>query len=255
MDRNVTSAGAYSVTPKHSGGSWVMQLVAFKADAGVDTTAPSTPGNVTSSPVSSGRIDVGWSPSTDNVGVTGYQVERCQTASCTNFALVATVTGPGYSDTGLQPATVYRYRVRARDAAGNFSAYSAVTQATTPGVPDTTPPSVPTGLSGSGVSVSAVSLSWAPSSDDVGVTGYTVFRNGVQVGTSTTASFQDAGLTVNTSYTYTVSAHDAAGNDSASRKASPSARCRIQALQPCRPIWSLRLSRRIDQALLDDQQG
>jgi glucose/arabinose dehydrogenase/PKD repeat protein len=215
MDRIVTSAGTYTVTPNHSGGSWVMQLVAFKADAGLDTTAPSTPGNVSTSAVSSGRIDVGWSASTDDVGVTGYEVERCQTASCTNFAPVTTVTGTGYSDAGLQPGTLYRYRVRARDAAGNVSAYSAVAQATTQGVPDTTAPSVPTGVSGAGLSISSVSLSWTPSTDDVGVTGYKVFRNGAQVGTSTTASFVNGGLAVNTSYTYTVSAHDAAGNDSA----------------------------------------
>jgi glucose/arabinose dehydrogenase/PKD repeat protein len=128
---------------------------------------------------------------------------------------LTTVTGTGYSDTGLQPGTLYRYRVRARDAAGNVSAYSAVAQATTQGVPDTTAPTVPTGLTGAGLSISTVSLLWTPSTDDVGVTGYTVFRNGVQVGTTTTASFVNGGLEVNTSYTYTVSAHDAAGNTSA----------------------------------------
>ena len=70
-------------------------------------------------------------------------------------------------------------------------------------------------MSGTGVSISQINLSWSASTDIVGVTGYKVFRNGVQVGTSATTSFQDTGLTVNAAYSYTVSAYDAAGNNSA----------------------------------------
>ena len=70
-------------------------------------------------------------------------------------------------------------------------------------------------MSGTGVSISQVNLSVDASTDMVGVTGYKVFRNGVQVGTSAMTSFQDTGLTVNTAYSYTVSAYDAAGNNSA----------------------------------------
>jgi hypothetical protein len=57
-----------------------------------------------------------------------------------------------------------------------------------------------------------VDLSWNPSSDNVGVTGYVVRRNGTQVGSPSTTSFADAGLTGNTTFTYTVAARDAAGN-------------------------------------------
>ena len=87
-----------------------------------------------------------WTASTDNVGVTGYRVERCQGAGCTNFAQVGTPTGTTYSDTGLAPSTTYRYQVRAVDAAGNLSPYSVIATATTPAAADTTPPSAPTGL-------------------------------------------------------------------------------------------------------------
>ena len=73
------------------------------------------------------QIDLAWAASTDNVGVTGYRVERCQGAGCTNFAQVATPTG---DDASTTPACgrrrVYRYRVRAADAAGNLSAYSTI---------------------------------------------------------------------------------------------------------------------------------
>src|SRR6202041_3751875 len=86
--------------------------------------------------------------------------------------------------------------------------------------PDTTPPSVPTGLSATAVSSTQVNLSWTASPDNVGVTGYDVFRNGTQVGTTTTTSYQDTGLTAGTTYSYTVAAYDAAGNVSAQSTAA-----------------------------------
>ena len=70
------------------------------------------------------QINLSWTASTDNVGVTGYRVERCQGAGCSNFAQVGTPTATVFSDTGLAASTSYRYRVRAVDAAGNLSAYS-----------------------------------------------------------------------------------------------------------------------------------
>src|SRR4029079_17760108 len=94
--------------------------------AALDTTAPSARTGLTATAISTTRIDLGWTASTDNVGVTGYRVERCAGATCTNFAQVGTPTGTSFSDTGLPANTTYRYRVRAVDAAGNLSAYSAI---------------------------------------------------------------------------------------------------------------------------------
>ena len=82
-------------------------------------------------------------------------------------------------------------------------------------VKDTQAPSTPGGLSGTAASSSQVNLSWNASTDNVGVTGYTIFRNGTQVGTSTGTSYSDTGLTASTAYSYTVKARDAAGNVSA----------------------------------------
>jgi hypothetical protein len=80
---------------------------------------------------------------------------------------------------------------------------------------DTTPPSAPTGLSSPSKTASSIALSWAASSDNVGVTGYRILRGGTQVGTTSGTSFTDTGLSPSTAYTYTVKAYDAAGNTSA----------------------------------------
>ncbi len=64
------------------------------------------------------EVDLSWSASTDSAGVTGYQVERCQGAGCSNFAQIATPTGTTYNDTGVTANNSYSYRVRAVDAAG-----------------------------------------------------------------------------------------------------------------------------------------
>ena len=80
--------------------------------------------------------------------------------------------------------------------------------------PDTTPPSIPTNLQATAISSSQINLSWTASTDNVGVTGYKVYRGGSQIGTSPSTSYTDTGLTPSTLYTYTVSAYDAAGNTS-----------------------------------------
>ena len=80
---------------------------------------------------SSSQISVSWNASTDNVGVTGYLVERSQGAGSTAFAQVGTVPGTNYGDSGLLVGTVYNYRVRATDAATNLSGYSSGVSATT----------------------------------------------------------------------------------------------------------------------------
>jgi chitinase len=91
---------------------------------GTDTTAPSVPGSLRSTGVSSSSVSLAWNASTDNVGVTGYNVYRGGT-------LVTTATGTSYTDGGLSAGTAYSYTVRARDAAGNLSAASNTLTATT----------------------------------------------------------------------------------------------------------------------------
>ncbi len=224
-DRMVTATGSYSATASLGTGAWVMQMVAFRTPSGgdavartakrirrKDTTPPTAPTNLTTT-VSGTQINLSWTASTDNVGVTGYKVERCQGSGCTTFAQIATPTATTYSDTGLAAGN-HSYRVRATDAAGNLSAYSNTASGV---ISDTTPPTAPSGLTAT-VSGSQVNLSWTASTDNVGVTGYLVERcqgsgctTFAQIGTSTTSTYSDTGLSV-ASYSYRVRATDAAGN-------------------------------------------
>ncbi len=89
-----------------------------------DVTAPSTPLNLSTSPVATSQINLTWDMSTDDVGVVGYKVFR-------DNLFIATSTGTSYSDTGLQPSALYTYTVSAFDAAFNESARSASSSATT----------------------------------------------------------------------------------------------------------------------------
>ena len=78
---------------------------------------------------------------------------------------------------------------------------------------DTTPPTTPGNVQAAAVSSTQINVSWSASSDNVGVAGYRIFRNGNQVGSTTTAlTFSDTGLTPSTQYSYTVVAYDAAAN-------------------------------------------
>src|SRR5437867_1170872 len=98
---------------------------------------------------------------------------------------------------------------------------------------DTTPPTVPTGLATNPVSSSQINLSWNASTDSgSGVAGYKVFRGGVQIATSVATSYSDTGLSPSTTYTYTVSAYDVAGNNSAQ---CPSVMATTQAAPPPPP--------------------
>lgn len=175
-------------------------------ETGPDTVAPSTPANLTATAVSPSQINLIWSASTDNVLVTGYKIFR------DGVLLVTVGTGKAYLDNGLAPNTLYSYTVQAFDGAGNESFESPSASATTL-TPDTTPPTVPTGLSATALSVPQINLSWTASSDNVAVTGYRIFRGGtllITLGNVTT--YQDTGLASSTLYTYNVEAIDAASN-------------------------------------------
>jgi chitodextrinase len=95
-----------------------------------DTQAPSAPTNLTVTGHTATSATLSWSASTDNVGVTGYQVLRSGT-------LVASPTGTTATVTGLSPATAYSFTVVARDAAGNTSAPSNTATVTTDAAPNT----------------------------------------------------------------------------------------------------------------------
>jgi chitodextrinase len=112
----------------------------------------------------------------------------------------------------LSARTSYTYSIVATDAAGNMSAPGLAVPFVTPTPPDLTPPSAPANLTAAPVATTQVSLSWSASSDNVGVTGYQITRNGQPVTTIAATSFTDRTAAAGTTYAYAVSAFDAAGN-------------------------------------------
>lgn len=183
-----------------------------------DTTAPSVPTYLTAVAATDTRVSLRWLASTDNVGVGGYFIYRdshllASTQTATTF----------YSDTIGTADTVYTYTVAAYDAAGNVSALSS--GATTTTYPaqsgDIAAPSAPTSLSASATSSSQISLSWTAPDNNIGVSGYNIYRATASlgsysnVGTTTTTSYIDTGLTTGTRYYYVVKAFDGVPLESA----------------------------------------
>ncbi|NKE71371.1 fibronectin type III domain-containing protein [Candidatus Manganitrophus noduliformans] len=179
--------------------------------AAADTTAPVISGMAAGGITSNGAT-ITWT--TNEASDT--QVEYgTTTAYGASTAIVSTLlTAHSQILTGLNPATTYQYRVKSKDAAGNLAASGNGTFTTAP-LPDTTAPSVPQGLLANILSAVQINLTWSASTDNVGVAGYRVYRNGVQVGTTATPGYSDTGLLAATLYSYRVAAYDAAGNVSA----------------------------------------
>ncbi|WP_420553192.1 endonuclease [Tenacibaculum aiptasiae] len=170
-----------------------------------DTTAPSAPSNLVTSNLTQTTVNLAWTASMDNVGVTGYEVYQ-------NDSKIATVTTVSYAVTGLSADTAYNYSIKAIDAAGNISALSNKVFITTLSIPDTTAPSAPSSLTASNVTQTSVNLAWTASTDNVGVSGYDVFRGSTKITTVTSTNYTVTNLTAGTNYTFSVKAKDQAGN-------------------------------------------
>jgi chitodextrinase len=173
-----------------------------------DTQAPTAPGSFAKTTATTTSINVSWSASSDNVGVAGYTLYR-------NGTNVGSTTSTSYSYTGLTCNTSYTLAIDAADAAGNRSGKATITTSTAAcGSADTQPPQTPANLTVTGTTASSVSLSWSAALDNVGTTGYGVYRNGSSVGSTASTSYTNSGLPCGTSYTFAVDAFDAAGNRS-----------------------------------------
>ncbi|MEV0643721.1 discoidin domain-containing protein [Phytomonospora sp. NPDC050363] len=173
-----------------------------------DTQAPTAPSSLAYTQPGSGQIRLTWNASSDNVGVTGYDVYA-------NGTLRTTVNGSTLTYTDTQPATAtVAYYIQAKDAAGNISPSSnTVTRNGSGG--DTQAPTAPSSLAYTQPGSGQIRLTWNASSDNVGVTGYDVYANGsvrgsVNGSTLTYTDTQPATATV----AYYVRARDAAGNAS-----------------------------------------
>ena len=200
---------SFDVARNYSG--WVN----FYVTTGVcgDVSPPTAPTGLVQTNKTTSGMSVAWSPSSDNVGVARYEIFR-------DGALAGSTSSVSYSFSGLNCGTSYTVGVEGVDGAGNRSARTNATMSTaqcvTPPPPttDTQPPTTPTSLALVAALPTSVTLTWSPSTDNVGVTGYGAFRNGAlaQVVTGTTFVYQ--GLSCGTSHQLGVQAYDAKGNHS-----------------------------------------
>ena len=173
-----------------------------------DTTAPTAP-TLAASGTTQTTTSLSWSGATDNVGVTGYDVYK-------GGVLLGATASTSYAVSGLTASTAYVFTVKAKDAAGNVSVASNTINVTTLAVPvDTTAPTAAT-LSASGTTSNTTSLAWSGATDNVGVTGYDVYQNGVFKANVSTTTYAVTGLTAATTYSFYVIAKDTAGNVSPS---------------------------------------
>ncbi len=204
--------------------------VNFSGSNSVDTQAPSAPAALTSPSKTSTSVSLAWNASTDNVGVTGYQVFK-------GSALTATVSGStlNYTASGLTANTAYTFSVNAIDAAGNVSNGSNTVSVTTnaPDPVDTEAPTAPTGLHVMGTPTSSsIQLMWNASTDNI---GYRIF-NGTSLVASvsgSTTSYTVTGLNASTAYTFNVYAIDATANQSTVSTVSGTT-----AVAPTTPAWA-----------------
>ena len=193
-------SGVTVTTVSIAGGNAVVHL-----DWGADTVPPSQPGPISVTKTGTNTAQLSWSASTDNRGVSGYQVSR-------DGSTLGTVSTTNFNDSGLNPGQTYQYSVIALDAAGNPSTPS--TKSWTQPVPDTTAPTWPAGTQLTvSVTKAKATLSWVAATDNVGVTGYRVYRGTTLVATTTARTWSDSRQ--RTASTYYVVAFDAAGNVSA----------------------------------------
>ncbi len=156
---------------------------------------PSTPADLSATASGPSSVNLTWSVSS---GASSYVVFR-------DAAEIGNPTNPSWPDSGLQPATTYLYTVLARNASGD-SAASAAASATTdsPG----SPPSAPTGLSATALSHTGIRIGWQSAA---GAGEYVVFRNGEEIGVTSSLTWNDSGLVPSTTYSYAIASRNPAG--------------------------------------------
>lgn len=174
-------------TPSFSGSS----AVGFAVD---------TVNNVIGGDVASGRIKI-FNPMTKAWSVLTMQVQG-------GGGSIGTIGGGAITYDPVDNVFVFLTNYA---SGGNTWAYRYAGGTT---VPDTTDPSIPGNLTTSVISPTQINLSWSSSTDNVAVTGYRLYRNGVQIATPSSTSYSDSGLSSSTNYSYTVAAVDGAGNTS-----------------------------------------
>jgi chitodextrinase len=159
---------------------WNMSLIEILPSGAPDTTPPTAPTGLTATATSPTNVNLSWTASTDNVGVTGYRVFRAASQ-------IGTSVTTSFSDNTTIGSTTYVYTVKAVDAAGNLSEASAPASVTTP-APDTTPPTVSLTSPANGSTVTGTTAVTANASDNQGVVGVQFKLDGANLSAESTSS-------------------------------------------------------------------
>jgi len=184
----------------------INSYVATMPQPGDDNTPPTVPTGLVPSNIALTSFDLSWVASSDSAGVNGYEVFKSGIS-------IGTTTDTSMHISGLKCNSSYSMKVKAFDAAGNMSAASTTLAVSTISTCDIIAPGVPVGLHYSNLAPNSFTLSWNTSTDNYGVTGYDVFKDGVFYGSATSdTTLNIEGLDPNTVYSMTVKAKDASGN-------------------------------------------
>ena len=171
-----------------------------------DTEAPTTPSDVTLTDITFNSVNISWSASSDNIGVTGYNVyvDEVLTAQTSSSITNTTISN-------LSTNTNYNFTVVAKDLINNRSASATITGKT---LEDTQAPTIPAGLVVSNETDSSFEVSWQAAIDNNVVTGYEIYVDNSLTATSETNTYTVIGLNTETTYALEIVAYDADNNKS-----------------------------------------
>ncbi len=200
----LTTAGTYNAVISATNASGTGQATVVW-NVVSDVTAPTVPGGLQASILSSTSSRLVWNPSTDTFGVSAYEVKR-------DAVSLGTVSSTAMTVSGLVAGTTYALSVRARDGAGNWSAWSTPLSHQQTAV---APPIAPQSLNYAYRTDTTITLLWSASLGPLPIVAYRVFRGGVEIASVSDLTYSDAGLPPNTAQSYTVRAVDSGGNVSA----------------------------------------
>jgi alpha-tubulin suppressor-like RCC1 family protein/fibronectin type 3 domain-containing protein len=206
-DLNADSIYCYNITAydKYGNESKQTQGICGKTLKRPDTTPPSVPGNLIAKSDSPYQADLSWGVSTDNTSINGYKIYQ-------DGSFLKAVEGVSASITGLIPDTRHCYVVTAYDGANNESEHSLESCAKTL-YEDKKRPSVPVGITMS-EQKDSLDLSWGDSVDDVGVSGYNIYKDGVFMKAVASNSAFNLKVKEGEAHCYSITAADAVGNES-----------------------------------------
>ena len=203
-----TSGGVFDQAKQDAYTAFANHPLLGGGGSGHDQVAPTAPTGLQASVSLSIPVTLTWGPSTDSggSGIAAYRVYRdgtlLGTAPPGRRVFRATLVRAGSSDTS---------RVQAVDGQGNVGPSTTVAAATARAT-EAAPPSAPPGLRAVSVTTNSVSLTWTRSTDNAGVRGYNVYRDGRYVGYSFTTAFTDTGLASGATHQYRVYAFDHSAN-------------------------------------------